>query len=166
MGEHEPDFGPVHLGFWTGTAFVPCLGDWFKFQLQCEHDDEYEEPGPIMLSLLRAVLDRREDFRPTLEAAIYRYYMREAFWDKIDYGMDDYGRDWAETLAPRDVAQGDIWRLLRDAQVGISSGDNDAERVKFDVTFTPTWEEEHGLQIEVERWTIVGIGPYGCCEPP
>ena len=56
---------------------------------------------------------------------------------------------------------GQIWRLIQGPEVNIRRCFRTESAVEFDLGFTCSWNDEHGLGVRYRDWEIEYIGGWG-----
>jgi hypothetical protein len=145
--------------FWTGRAHIPFWGEALPVTLKAVEGDRLV---PRQVRILREMLAYPHDLRPAFDRRLFDYYQQHVY-GCIDFGPDDDGTDLADTLAPRLDTPGDIWKLINGPELWIRwcCKDEHEAAVEFELDFTCTWDDEHGLGVRYRDWEIVYIGGYG-----
>jgi hypothetical protein len=143
---------------WQGTAFVPFWGETLEINLDPVEDGRFT---PRQMTILRAIVGSRRRLRRKFERRLFEHYQREVY-GCIDF-RDDEGNDLSDQYAPRLDKAGQIWKLIQGPEVMIDwcckSENEDA--IEFELDFTCTWDDEHGLGVRYRNWEIEYIGGWG-----
>lgn len=145
--------------FWTGTTLIRFWGQPLNITLQTV---EHDRLVPRQVRILREVLAYPHDLRPAFERTLFDYYQQHVY-GCIDCGLDEDGTDPTDHLIPHLDSPREIWKLIQGPELWLHwcCKDEYEEAVEFELDFTCTWDDEHGLGVRYRDWQIAYIGGYG-----
>jgi len=123
--------GRAHFGFWGG-----------ELQLVIHTG---RRPTESQLRLAKDILAHSDSIREAVESAILERYASEVY-EKIDFG------DGRRLPPPTEAKQ--VLKLVHGPSIQIADGENDSG-IRFTLGFSCDWDEEHGLDIEINDWHVV-----------
>ncbi len=143
---------------WAGTAFVPFWGDTLEVNLDPAGEGRVT---PRQLRILRAVLSYPRDLKGEFQRRLFEHY-RQHVYGRIEFLDEDDG-DVTDQCAPRLEEAGQVWGLIEGPGVFIRPccRAEDEAAVTFELDFTCSWDEEHGLGVRYRDWEVVRVGGWG-----
>jgi hypothetical protein len=141
---------------WSGHAFVPFWGETLEVNLDLMAEGQF---SPWQVEVLKAILRYPHDLRGEFEQRLFAYYQKDVY-DCIEF-LDEDGTDVSDECAPRMDEPGQIWTLIEGPEVYIHCCFRSEPAIAFELAFTCTWDDEHGLGVRYRDWQIEYIGGWG-----
>jgi hypothetical protein len=137
---------------------------WFPRATQVEVHVVLESGQASATARQVALVSRLETYEGELaaeiEAALFLYY--QSIRGRTDYGDPAIA---AEAEPPLGAPE-EIWGLLSRPRLYVDVDDpDDATSPGFEVTWRATFDDEHGVAVRVEEWSVTGVGTFMACRP-
>jgi len=109
---------------------------------------------------MRAVLDYPHDLRELVETSVFDFYKKQVHGTIGFFGSPEEVQKAVEQCVPELTESSQVWKLIRGAEIWISEfyKAEDDGVVEFKMTFTCSWDDEHGLGLKFRDWKIVDFG--------
>lgn len=144
-------------GDWTERRAISWLSGDALLEVNTPLENDQHEPTVPQRALVETVCGAA--LREAVQEALLLYY-------ESVRGLTDYGSEEALAEAePALATPASIWSLLSRPRLWVGPDDGQGDAPTAELTWRATFDDEHGVAVELDGAAVIGVGTFSACQP-